>query len=274
MVDNYEQFFDFYKNNVGIKRVDEHDELCIPVRNYDFDTKNSRFKTENVTVDEKDFKMLYDEFTHGLCKYLPEQPNCYVHPGGSLHDILTHNFVSVKRLRDSGLPHFLCDIIKEYIEEDIIDIDIFLYGYDDNVKLNVIKEFIKNVSKKYEISIEMKYAIVNITFKNISRIVQFIITNKISSIDIVSRFDSGHVMMYYKNKILYMNKICKSSLKTGISVYVGVTNYNKRIYKHIKRNYKVGIPNKILIDQKDYDNLTDIDYYHIKKLFLRRSKTC
>ncbi len=184
---------------------------------------------------------------------------------------MTHNFVSLKRLKETNLPYDLLYIIKEYSNESIIDIDIFLYGNDNTGKMNFIREFIIALYEKYNISIKCHDSIINIFIEKIPRIIQFIVTNKQNPEAIVSKFDSGHIMMYYcptaliVNK-LWMNKMCFKALETGVSVYLqGSTNYERRIFKHINRNYKVGLGNKFVLKcNKEYTYYDIIEYDNIK----------
>lgn len=72
-----------------------------------------------ITVNQKTFNFLYDEFTYGLHRVFSKPYTNFIHSGGSLHDIITHNFISTIKLGEI-LPfnYDVCRIIKDYTDEE------------------------------------------------------------------------------------------------------------------------------------------------------------
>ena len=270
--DSYKVFFDFFQRHKRIKYTPKPYIECLPVVNYNYEEKLKQFKNRYVTVDHKTFKVLYQDFTYGLLNNLPK--NCsYIHSGGSLHDILTHNFFSTTSLMSyTKLPYDLTRIIKMYYDEneEIIDLDIFLYSDSLEDKLQFIREYIITLMTQYTVYVTPKTSLVDIQILGVPRTVQLILSDEKSPIDIVSKFDCSHVMMYYQNNKLFMNKQCKKALKSQISHYmINDTNFDRRIYKIIKRNYKVSLVPLSIMNKNCQQFLSrDIDFEFLKKRFI------
>lgn len=236
-------FFDFFSKNTQLK-YKPNNFPYVPISGYEF----KEFKEKFTTVDKKTFDILYEEFTYGLLKYIPTKYNNCVYSGGSLHDILTNNFISSVRLGITKLPYSICNIVKEYIEE-VRDLDIFVYGEYAGNKFRLIHDFITTIHKKYEIRVQVDRSLINVYIKNIPRIIQFVFTNEKSSNDIISKFDFSYLMMYYENKKLWMNELCKQALITKTSVWCKASsfNYGKRIYKTINKGYKISFGYELML---------------------------
>lgn len=271
MYESYTSFFNFFGNNTKIKYKKSKNTLIIPTCGYNFVLSNNRFKTEPVTVDQKIFELLYEEFTYGLFKYFPKKCSPYFHSGGSLHDILTHNFISLLRLKETDVPRFAHNIIKQYTDE-IMDIDVFVCHESDDTY--IVRAFIQSLHNKYRIRIKNYCSIINVYIEGIPRIIQFIFTNETSPADIISRFDLTHLMMYYENKSLYMNNMCKKALSSRISIWskYETNNYRQRIYKNIKRGYKIGINNKLIFSWRFIFLNKYIDYKELEEYY-KNNKT-
>lgn len=264
--DCFSIFFNFFENNIHYECKCIDDIITIPVIGYNFDIKNERFKSEPATVNKKIFELLYDEFTYGLLKHIPKKYDNYVHTGGSLHDILTHNFISLLRLKETDVPHFAHNIIKEYVDENI-DIDIFMYGSNNNNKLNLVLDFINSLHKKYLVSVDVDGCIVNIFIEGIPRTIQFVFTKEEKPFDIILNFDSTYIMLYYHQQTLFINQMCIMALETRTSIWCKrkTINYIKRLYKQINRNYKLGIAHKLIISPSNFYLCDEINYKKLKK---------
>jgi hypothetical protein len=252
--------FNFFKQHIQLNYNKNNHLVTIPVEGYDFNIKSARFVNEPVTVNKTTFDVLYEEFTYGLCNHIPKKYNNYIHSGGSLHDILTHNFISLLRLKNTDLPFFACDIVREYVNDDM-DIDIFLYNCDKN-KLEFIQDVITSLHQKHNIIIKTRGCIIEIVVENIPRTLQFIFTDKTSAEEIINAFDSTHLMMYYNGSKLWMKDECKKALHTQTFMWRKhkTSNYSERIFKNIKRNYKIGIDSKLFAPLHDIFLFKTIKY--------------
>lgn len=194
---------------------------------------NNRFNYEPLTVSANDFKILYDEYTCGLGKYLTYDN--YVLTGGSLHDILTHNFVSSLRLQNTNVPKFAHHIICQYISEST-DLDLFVYNKSVDEMTQHIVQLIEELSKKYSVGILVHGPIIEIILKDIPRSLQFVFTKISNPSDIVLEFDSSHVMMYWNGKELMIENLCKKTIETQIT-YHPATYTTKKIFGNLQKIY-------------------------------------
>jgi hypothetical protein len=258
-------FFDFFKSDKQIIYDSSNKLLSIPVTGCEFSSK--RFESDPVTVDKKTFDILYREFTYGLMDHIPKQYDNFIHSGGSLHDILTNNFVSTVQLGGTHLPFFSYEIIKEYADEYTnIDIDIFVYGCDGVDEIKLIRETVESLHKKYKINIRVRGCIIEIIAEGIPRTLQFIFTNENDANAIISKFDSAHLMMHYDGKTLIMHKMCEEALTTQVSNWrkYATQNLNKRLYKHLNRGYKIGINYELLVPDSSLFLYKKLDYEYLK----------
>ena len=194
---------------------------------------NNRYKCEPLTVSANEFTILYDEFMCGLGKYLTYDN--YVLTGGSLHDVLTHNFVSSLRLQKTNVPKFAHGIIYQYLAEPI-DLDLFVYNKTVDEMTHHLVQLVENLRKKYSVGILVHGPIIEIILKEIPRSLQFVFTKMSSPSDIVLEFDSSHVMMYWNGKELMMESLCKKTIETQIT-YHPSTHTEKKIFGNLQKIY-------------------------------------
>jgi hypothetical protein len=238
---------------------------------------------EPVTVGREMFKALYDDFTYnlfvGMCpldtrpldtRPLDTRPSddvrpnqYYVHAGGSLHDILTHRFVSTQRISVTGLPREICQIIKHYCD-DSRDIDLFTYGEPAN-QIQQVESIIRHLRAKHTLEITFNQCVIDIQIQSLPRIVQLIMTNDPDPQTICDGFDTSHLMAYYDHTYVWMNHACHMALQTQVTEIIGDTIAIVRACKAMQRNYRIGTsrwyasgyaePHDISRRRFDFDNI-------------------
>lgn len=224
------------KPNTNFKIVEINNYIYVP-----------RFR-ENEHVILNDFLSFYNKYTYGLCD---EILLCgkIIHSGGSLYDIVTG-----------------------YYNENVVDIDLFLYGSDIEKK-NTIKRIIEILNKKYKIYIICQYSIISIYIENIPRIIQLICTKERNANDIVNKFDFSHVKMYYNGHKVFASVGCIKSLETQMTMIKSNLSFlkNIRIYKCLKRGLNISLKYKLYFNKELYDALSNLDYKNIIKHYYKHN---
>src|SRR5947199_6205904 len=100
-------FTDYLNESKNIKYSGYNGDNILDIEGFDY-KKNKRFKIgKSVTVDVKTFKELYNEYTCNISRlniFKDDLNFNLIHIGESLHDILTHNFLSKRRLNSTPIP--------------------------------------------------------------------------------------------------------------------------------------------------------------------------
>lgn len=234
------QYFDLFKINDCITYDPTETVNLLPIINY----SNNITAKNQIIIPETEFKDALSEFTFNLLKYIPFESGNFIYSGGSLYDVLTHNYTS--------------ETINNYV-----DIDIF--ALDAAKKKGTIKHILQGLSQDgYECYVAMKSAVVYIFIVGVPRLLQLIFTKQTSHDTIINDFDCSHVKSYYDGSRVYMSGDCINGLMNGCSHLYEISNLN-RIYKILHRRLSVS---NCLLDtcivkknnSHDYANLTEIDY--------------
>lgn len=175
-------------------------------------------KKGNVIIKPEQFKDILEEYTFGLLKHIPFHENNYIFSGGSLYDVLTHNY------DQESLNNF-------------VGLDIFVLS--DAKKNDTITKIITSLKlDNKECYVTMKDTEVYIFIIGIPRMIQLIFTNQTNPEKVINSFDCSHMKSYYDNKKVYMSGDCIDGLRNGCSHLYEVYNVN-RIYKILHKGLNV-----------------------------------
>ena len=210
-----------------------------------------RFKKgQNILTESKYFDNFLNKNTYGLLDFLPWMNNNFIFSGGLLYDTITNNY-----------------------REDLVDIDIFIYG-DTDLKKNTILETIDKLSSIYKIYIGLNRSVISIYIEDVPRILQLICCEHDNPDDILNNFDMSYVKLYYtilvstKRNIVYANLECIESIMTQTTNINHIKKYS-RICKPINRGLNI-ISTESEIDDKiklyvtkdENDNETNNDKFY------------
>jgi hypothetical protein len=191
-----------------------------------------------VTVTRQMFDRLYRDFTYGLFDGLPD--GAYVHSGGSLHDVITHQFVSTYRVYDAtALPIDVCGIVKEYCD-DQRDIDLFLHGTKSQ-NIQSIVQIIHHLRRSHTLElVDRSSSVIDIKINTLPRTIQLIVATQRNPAEICDGFDMTHLMAYYDWHDIQVNNAWCSAHQTQITRLTYDTT-KQRTYKALSRNYAIDI---------------------------------
>lgn len=99
------QYFDLFKINDCITYDPTETVNLLPIINY----SNNITAKNQIIIPETEFKDALSEFTFNLLKYIPFESGNFIYSGGSLYDVLTHNYTS--------------ETINNYVDIDIFALD-------------------------------------------------------------------------------------------------------------------------------------------------------
>jgi hypothetical protein len=234
------QYFDLFKINDCITYNPNDNVNLLPMINY----SNNIVPKNQIIILESEFKDTLTEYTFNLLKYIPFESGNFIYSGGSLYDVLTHNYTS--------------ETINNYV-----DIDIF--ALNAAKKKETINHILQGLRQDgYECYVATKSAVVYIFIVGVPRLVQLIFTKQTSHDTIINDFDCSHVKSYYDGSKVYMAGDCIDGLMNGCSHLYEISNLN-RIYKILHRGLSVSncLLETCIVKKNnshDYASLTEIDY--------------
>lgn len=176
----------------------------------------------------------------------------------------------LKYIVAGGLVNLILDQTLDLDQYPLSDIDIFLYGTQEQQKqtLELILEWIISTYDKDNIYTHRIMSVQTIWINNKKRAIQLIDTNNENPYDIVKNFDLTHLKCWFKNNKFYQTLDCYHTILTKKSYTAAILLKPIRLYKTILRRYKIYYPidNSNLCDQ-NFDNITIQKYQLMTKIY-------
>lgn len=161
----------------------------------------SLYQNGDYTINSEDiFHKKFEEFTYNLIDDSFNWDNIAI-LGGSLYRLLSPIFSDFKIIPNSA------------------DIDIFIYGPNQDDRKNALKRTLEYFKNRYGDNVYFVYgsSIINIYVKGVCRHVQIICNNVTSIIEQLEIFDCEHLQLAYFNQKLYATPMALKAIKTQVT---------------------------------------------------------
>lgn len=217
------RFVNLFSVNHLLSINTKNSENIVQVKNH---TNKNVFKIAT----HEEFKKNLVEYTFDLLKHIPLSADI-IYSGGSLYDIMTHNY------DDTTINNF-------------IDLDIFVtskYTYPEGKgnnnnnggnKKKLLDTILNNlITNGYSAYITTIGSVYYIFIEGVPRMIQLIFTREQNAETIIENFDSSYVKNYYDGSTMFSSIQCLQGLEGCISYYVG--DKSLRMFKILQRGLSI-----------------------------------